>query len=244
MSESRCLNCEAALIGEWCAHCGQRRMPVDPSWHELVSEAAEELLHVDGKAGRTVRLLLTRPGELTSELLRGRRAPYVSPLRLYLTASLVYFLLGAVLPDADFNVGSGALPADEQVLLTISTIERIVAAVPRAIFALVPFFALLVRLMYRRVSRNYPAFLHFSLHVHAAFFTVMAVTVPFQTFASDLWISAAHLVVALGMVVYLALALRRVFGGTLLQALWRAAAIATLHMMAFTAVLVGLWFAA
>lgn len=243
MAEARCLNCGAALGGDWCAHCGQRVRPVDPAWGEIVREAADEFLHVDGRAARTLRLLVTRPGELTAELLRGRRAPYVSPLRLYLTASLVYFLLVAVLPNADFNAPSEGAPADQRVALTIATIERILAAIPRAIFALVPVFAWLVRLTHRQARRHFPAFLVFALHVHAAFFLVMTLTVPLQIFASDLWISAAQLAVALGMVGYLAAASRRVFGGTAMQAFVRAVAIASIHTVVFSATLVALWFA-
>ena len=38
----------------------------------------------DGRFVRTIRLLLTRPGELTRSLLEGQRAQFVSPVRLYL----------------------------------------------------------------------------------------------------------------------------------------------------------------
>jgi hypothetical protein len=42
---------------------------------------------------------------LTREFLEGRRVRYISPLRLYLMASLVYFLLAAGAPD--IKLGSG-----------------------------------------------------------------------------------------------------------------------------------------
>jgi hypothetical protein len=47
----------------------------------------------------SLRDLVLRPGMLTREFLEGRRARYISPLRLYLMASLVYFLLAAGAPD-------------------------------------------------------------------------------------------------------------------------------------------------
>src|SRR4029453_9696672 len=40
----------------------------------------------------TLRLLFTRPGQLTAEMLAGRRARYIPPVRLYLVASVVFFL--------------------------------------------------------------------------------------------------------------------------------------------------------
>jgi len=48
---------------------------------------------VEGALWRTLRALLLHPGRLTSEYLAGRRRRYVLPLRLYLTASFVFFLL-------------------------------------------------------------------------------------------------------------------------------------------------------
>ena len=46
-----------------------------------------------------ISTLLQRPGTLTLEFLAGRRMTYVPPLRLYLVASVVYFLLAAFTPS-------------------------------------------------------------------------------------------------------------------------------------------------
>ena len=62
-------------------------------------DAFWELSGWDGRFASTVRALLQRSGMLTQEFLEGRRARYVSPLRLYLTTSLAYFLLAATSPD-------------------------------------------------------------------------------------------------------------------------------------------------
>jgi hypothetical protein len=40
---------------------------------------------------QTLKLLLFRPGALTHAFMRGRRLPYIAPLRLYLTLSLIMF---------------------------------------------------------------------------------------------------------------------------------------------------------
>lgn len=48
---------------------------------------------VAGKLWHTLKLLIFRPGQLTLEFLRGCRVPYINPLRLYLTMSLVVFAL-------------------------------------------------------------------------------------------------------------------------------------------------------
>jgi hypothetical protein len=99
VSSGTCLNCDATLTGAFCAECGQRDVPPYPSVRDLVVDAFWELSGWDGRFASTMRTLVERPGKLTREFLEGRRASYISPLRLYLMASLVYFLLAAVLPS-------------------------------------------------------------------------------------------------------------------------------------------------
>jgi hypothetical protein len=65
---------------------------------ELAVDAFWELSGWDGRFATTVRALFRHPGMLTREFLEGRRARYISPLRLYLMASLVYFLVAAAAP--------------------------------------------------------------------------------------------------------------------------------------------------
>jgi hypothetical protein len=103
---TRCLNCGAEMAGPFCAQCGQRDIPPYPSLGELVTDAFWELSGWDGRFAGTVRALLQTPGRLTREFLEGRRARYISPLRLYLFASLMYFLAAAAAPDVRPTDGS------------------------------------------------------------------------------------------------------------------------------------------
>lgn len=61
--------------------------------HEFVGH----YVALEGKLAKTLWLLFFKPGELTKQYLAGKRARYVSPLRLYLTASIIFFLLVKVL---------------------------------------------------------------------------------------------------------------------------------------------------
>ena len=113
-----CQNCGTALVGKFCPSCGQRAIPARPTVRQLAGDAWEEMTGWDGKFARTLRLLLGRPGELTVAVLEGRRARYVSPVRLYLMCSLFYFLLAAGIPAPqsevafDVGIGIGAEEAD------------------------------------------------------------------------------------------------------------------------------------
>lgn len=99
------------LGGRFCAECGQRAIPPHPTVRELAGDAWGELVGWDGKFLRTVRLLVSRPGELTRAAIEGRRARYITPVRLYLICSVLYFVVSAAVPlperNLTFDVGVG-----------------------------------------------------------------------------------------------------------------------------------------
>jgi len=90
--ESRCLNCNAALIGEYCSHCGQRATGRELRFLDVAGDALRDLIDWDSRFWRTLLPLLFRPGFLTAEFIAGRRARYVPPFRLYLIVSFLLFL--------------------------------------------------------------------------------------------------------------------------------------------------------
>ncbi|HEY8469523.1 MAG TPA: DUF3667 domain-containing protein, partial [Longimicrobiales bacterium] len=76
----------------YCGECGQRQGSRLVSMRRLVGEAIEDQLSLSGALPRTLGNLLARPGFLTAEYAAGRIARYVPPFRLYLLASLTFFL--------------------------------------------------------------------------------------------------------------------------------------------------------
>lgn len=91
--EKVCLNCGAALHGRFCHYCGQENIePKETFWH-LVTHFVYDLVHFDGKFFSTLKYLLFKPGFLSYEHLRGRRANYLHPIRLYVFTSAFFFLI-------------------------------------------------------------------------------------------------------------------------------------------------------
>ncbi len=90
-----CLNCGVAIPPEnvYCGQCGQENEASPVSFGALVREAWEEFIKVDVKLLSTLRLLLFRPGYLTGEYVRGRRAAYLSPFKMYITVSALFLLV-------------------------------------------------------------------------------------------------------------------------------------------------------
>ncbi len=272
--DTNCLNCGAALGGPFCSQCGQRAVPPDPSVRELVGEAFAELSGWDGKFAETIRSLIRRPGELTRQFIAGRRLSQISPVRLYLTMSLVYFVAAAAAPTLQprsgvevpgFSIGAstgapgrvvkagvmvrgGALTDAERQAITadIATAPRVLRPIlrraaedpngfrrdmlenmPRVLFALLPVFAGIVGLFYR--GRHFPEHLYFALHLHALVFLALTIpqlakfthVVPLATtvgVACALWVGA-----------YAFVAMRRVYGGSVIATLAKGAAITALY---------------
>jgi hypothetical protein len=94
---THCENCGAPLTGEFCGQCGQHAIDYRRSIFRVVLDAADSFLNWDTKFLQTMSLLLLRPWELTNDFNAGRRARYVHPLRLYLIASVMFFLVARAL---------------------------------------------------------------------------------------------------------------------------------------------------
>lgn len=114
-----CANCEAPLAGQYCAVCGQRaRSRMITVW-ALLKEVSEVLTTLDSRLWRTLIKLLFRPGQLTADYLRGRRARYTPPLRLFLGASLIFFFAVAVGERLDLDGAIKVQVGDEQATVAI-----------------------------------------------------------------------------------------------------------------------------
>ncbi len=99
-----CLNCGAQLRGQYCGTCGQRARSRLISLWELISEAFGDLFEIDSRLWQTLIPLIMRPGQLTRDYLRGRRARYMPPFRSYLVLSLIFFLVAFFDPREELGL--------------------------------------------------------------------------------------------------------------------------------------------
>ncbi len=88
-----CLNCGAELTGQFCSRCGQEDAELRVSLRRLARDFMAEQLGLESKVPTTLWRLISKPGLLTKEYLAGKRVRSLLPLRLYLSASVLYFLL-------------------------------------------------------------------------------------------------------------------------------------------------------
>lgn len=101
---THCLNCNARLRGQYCGICGQRSRSRLISLWELISDAFGDLLEIDSRLWQTLIPLLIRPGKLTADYLRGKRASFMPPFRMYLVLSLLFFVVAFFDPRENFGL--------------------------------------------------------------------------------------------------------------------------------------------
>ena len=319
-----CQDCAAPISGNYCSNCGQETKIETPTVRQFVHELMDQYVAVEGKLGRTLRVLLTQPGQLTLDYVQGRRQRYVRPLKLYVSISVVFFGLLGILPDSIGNPfttsqptiadqapaastpleapprpGSGAVnptappppppaapkdqatpPLDENLDLRQQIRKEIEAEVqkgeadaipdvvkhevgaatskrvsgklrkkglgalsspeqrkelrakladdaPYAMFFLLPYFALLLRWLYRKNQQRYGVHLLFSVHLHCFAFILLALMfLPLSLLRTALELAGAA---------YLFLALRRVYGGGWKSTLWHMVLLAFFDFVAISA---------
>jgi hypothetical protein len=253
-------------VGRFCAACGQRALPPHPTIAELAGDAWSELSGYDGRIAATFRGLL-KPGMLTRRYIEGQRARYLSPVRLYLFVSLVYFLVASAAPSLDSSgrqtIGSGVrfgvtgtkpgemvTPEEREELLrqvdkapwVLRPMLRAIAnnptdfrarlftTMPRVFFAMLPVFAGIVFLFYRR--ETFPTALVFAAHIHAFAFVALTISEAFKFTGSMPIAATAGGIVTIGLAVYSFIAFRVVFGGRVITTLAKLTAIGFLYAVA------------
>jgi hypothetical protein len=183
---------------------------------------------------------------LTREAFAGRRARYLTPMRLYLVFSLAYFAVAALAPEraggiritatADDASGTSpqALGFENAAEIEAATVAALDAWIPRVMFVLVPVFAALVTAANRRSGQNYPQHLVFALHVHAAWFFAALFVIAFSLVGNRTASSVLQLIAFVYGLAYLVLAWRTAYGKTTWGAVWRALVVVAIYVVAVT----------
>lgn len=106
--DPNCLNCGALLTGEFCNECGQSAQSIRRPFWSLVGESLETFFAIDGRIARTLPDLLLHPGRMTRAYLDGKRARFIPPFRLYVLASLIFFVaMPLITGQATVNFNGG-----------------------------------------------------------------------------------------------------------------------------------------
>ena len=190
-----CTNCSKPLPGqaEFCPACGQSIKVIKRPWRVVIGELLTELFDFDGRMLLSLRCLLTRPGFLTYEYTNGRRFSYTSPVRMYLLISLVFFfVLPLILPESTVTNPDQQVSVDQY---------------SQAMFVLLPIFALLLKLLYRKAF--YLEHIIFTAHLFSAMFVAFAAILSMENQADRyIVVLLIQLVLLVYVLAYLLIALR------------------------------------
>lgn len=217
-STEKCLNCNHLLAPsfKFCPNCSQK-VAFSYRLKELFTHFLNDYFTFDSKIGRSIKPLLTRPGYLTLQFLAGKRERYIQPLRVFIFLSIVFFLLLSIsvsVKDTSLSdtVGSSAMDG----AFDDAFWNRFFGALlPKLFFILLPLFALMLALLYRRKRLNLLTHFLFALHFHSTVFFVGIVyelcSLLFATFEWYTVNSILIICVAIYLLIYLLKAMRIVY---------------------------------
>ncbi len=164
---THCPNCghRFNVLDRFCAQCGQAVVLHQPRFWEFVHEFISHYVALEGALWFSIKQLILRPGQLTVDYLAGQRARQVLPLRLFLTCSLLFFVvlgvLGTTSPIDPVRAKDPAVAAFDAAAL---------AWAPKAVLLALPFYAALLAGVFRSHRRAYGEHFVFALHLHAFWF--------------------------------------------------------------------------
>jgi hypothetical protein len=254
LAVASCPNCGHGAPGNFCPECGQAQGPVRITTREIVDEIAGEFLQFDSKLVRTLLTLVFRPGFLAREYFEGRRQRYVRPFRLYLGASVLYFLVLAVLtarmPERfghGFLASADAIEALRQWTpfaaahplgkaggpeLAERMWQVFLQYGPKVQMLAIPLYACLLWWVYRDARRTYAEHFVFALHLHAFQFMLNLVTALVFVAAPPGGAQKTGLFLFSLTWVYLFAALRTVYLAGRARTLWRTLTLSFLNNFA------------
>ncbi len=121
--ETICPNCQTELrsTDNFCPNCGQENHSKQARIGVLINDFVGDYFTFDSKFFRSAKKLIFKPGSLTNEYRKGRRASYISPIRLYLFTSFIYFLIMQF--SIDFNNSSNGVMVNGEKLDQAHLIE-------------------------------------------------------------------------------------------------------------------------
>ena len=98
-----CKNCGKVFSGHYCPECGQSEKEVNRPFSIVFYDFLGNIFAFDTRFWKTFINVLFRPGFLTKEFFAGRRVRYAPPMRFFIFASFVLFLLLQIYANRGLN---------------------------------------------------------------------------------------------------------------------------------------------
>ena len=195
-----CPSCSASPMERFCGQCGERRVSQhDLSIRHYAREFLEIFTHLNSRILRATWELVRHPGGLSEYHFMGRRVRYVTPLRLFVVLSVVYFLSSTIYPNPAFttplsiqlhgnnyyagfaaNQVAQALQHKgwDYATLERSYDEKTTILSKTLLFALIPVFALIFQLLLFRKRRFFSEHVVVATHFWSFALLLIGIFIP------------------------------------------------------------------
>lgn len=200
-----CPNCKVQVTTPFCATCGEHPLkPRELTLRQLLRQLFVVFSSLDGKVLRTLRTLITRPGELTRAFFEGRRKPFIGGFQIFILANVLFFAMQSLtkmkiftntldyrLNDDELLGAFGRALVDTRLAATGRTFDQYAPVFNQAVATnaksliglMVPVLALVPPLLFWRRKRPFAVHVIFALHFYA--FLLLLFCVPLAATAID-----------------------------------------------------------
>jgi len=207
-----CPSCGNRSPGTFCTNCGERKLGSEErSLLHYLDGAVNFFTHFDSKGYRSLWCLISRPGFLSAEQLRGSRVRYAKPLFLFVSINVFYYFSIAFIGASTFStplsvqltmndyypafaarsvehrqhatsLGAAAFAARYD--------EKAAVLSKTLVFLFIPIFALLFHALFFARKRYFVEHLVIATHLWSFILLLLAVVVPVIAFAI-VWLQPA-----------------------------------------------------
>lgn len=121
-----CLNCGQPLTGNenFCSYCGQKNTIKKLSFRVFINNIFSGFFSYDSRFWTTFIPLLTKPGKVSKEYVKGKRVKFVNPFQLYLNVSIIFFLILGLSNKIDSDKISGGVSEATKSIDSIANVDK------------------------------------------------------------------------------------------------------------------------
>ncbi len=123
-----CTNCGKELPQQenFCPECGQENDNKRQTFGRVMFELVQSFSSLDSRLTHSIPALLFRPGLLSKEYLRGRRQRYLDPVRMFISVTVLYFLIASFSSEDPKKELEKLVENDSTAVLNIDTDSLII----------------------------------------------------------------------------------------------------------------------
>lgn len=204
-AEKDCLNCGTIVEQKFCSACGQENLQIQENFFHMAGHFIADYFHYDSKFFRNLKSLIFKPGFLTKEYLEGKRVRHIHPLRLYFFVTIVMVIVANVyykkfekeikgehttISDEtgkkhSFKDVKTLEPEDHESLKRFTgAFDNISHNLKYISFFLLPVYAFIFKILYRRKNRFYVNHLVYTLHLQSFTYLLLSLLLLIPLFIS------------------------------------------------------------